>query len=143
MTYIIIGVNLLRLALVLFLLLPSLPRSCCDRVFWLLRCILRPHSQRSAAKQRHADQNTSYPWQIPRAHKPTSRSPLNMAPDTHRSMLVFLNSTASAPTPVRDSVTINAAPPSGRFLTSTCPPCCTIIFCTTASPNPVPSAFVV
>src|SRR6266702_431377 len=58
-------------------------------------------------------------------------------------MLVCLDSTASGTCRGRGSVTINSAPPSGRFRTSTWPPCCTIIFCTTASPSPVPFALVV
>src|ERR1700722_5820447 len=40
------------------------------------------------------------------------------------------------------SQTINSAPPSGRFLASTEPPCCSTIFCTTASPRPVPLVLV-
>ncbi len=41
------------------------------------------------------------------------------------------------------SVTINAAPPSVRLRALTCPPCWTMIFCTTARPRPVPLALVV
>src|SRR6266404_4338971 len=55
----------------------------------------------------------------------------------------FLDSTASSTLRGNGNVTINAAPPSGRFRACTCPPCCTMIFCTTASPSPVPFAFVV
>src|SRR6266705_1885239 len=58
-------------------------------------------------------------------------------------MASCFDSTASATLRGNGSVTINAAPPPGWFRTSTCPPCCTMIFCTTASPSPVPFAFVV
>src|SRR5579859_5269904 len=52
-------------------------------------------------------------------------------------MRLYFDSTASSTLRGAGSVTINSAPPFGQFLTSTCPPCCTIIFCTTANPNPV------
>ena len=48
-----------------------------------------------------------------------------------------------ADAPASGTVSRNVAPPSGLFVASIVPPCAAAILCDSASPMPIPSAFVV